>query len=108
MNVLKIDKTSVKQTTGDSTTDLMSQKTVTDELALKADQTELERLEQESIDRTFKTMRIGASGLTTLSPTTQYFTYRLNVINNIVLNIDLQRMIEQVGKTKSDRRIYIF
>ena len=32
---LKLDKTSVKQTTGTSTTDVMSQKAVTDELALK-------------------------------------------------------------------------
>ena len=58
------------------------------------------RLEQESIDRTFKTMRIGASGLVTLSPTTRYFTYRLNVMNNITLTIDLQRMIEQVGNAR--------
>ena len=58
------------------------------------------RLEQESIDCTFKTMRIGASGLVTLSPTTRYFTYKLNVMNNITLTIDLQRMIEQVGNAR--------
>lgn len=40
----KLDKTSVKQTTGTSTTDVMSQKAVTDELALKADQIELDQL----------------------------------------------------------------
>ena len=85
------------------------------DLALKADEADLvqlagevnqmindesARLEQESIDRTFKTMRIGASGLVTLSPTTRYFTYRLNVMDNITLTIDLQRMIEQVGNAR--------
>lgn len=40
----KVDKTSVVQTTGASLSDVMSQKAVTDELALKADQTELDQL----------------------------------------------------------------
>ena len=82
-----------KQTTGTSETDVMSQKAVTDSLALKDDTSD-------AIERHFKTLRIGASGLTTLSPTTSYATYRLNVIDNIIINIDLNRMIEQVGNAR--------
>lgn len=84
-------QTNVVQTTGTSETDVMSQKAVTDESA---------RLEQESIDRTFKTLNIGASGLVTLKPSTSYFTYRLNVTDNLTLNVDLSRMIEQVGNAR--------
>ena len=36
---LKVDKSSIKQVTGSSTTDLMSQKAITDELGLKSDKT---------------------------------------------------------------------
>ena len=100
LNDGKIDKTAVKQTTGTSTDDVMSQKAITDELALKADITYVGEKEDEAIDRTFKTMRIGATGLVTLSPTTSYFTYRLGVTGNITLTIDLQRMIEQVGNAR--------
>ena len=94
LNDGKIDKTAVKQTTGTSTDDVMSQKAVTDELALKADITYVGEKEDEAIDRTFKTMRIGAD------PIPHYFTYRLNVLGNITLTIDLQRMIEQVGNAR--------
>jgi hypothetical protein len=48
----------------------------------------------------FKTLRTGATGLVTLSPTTQYFTYRLDILGNTTLNIDLQRMINQVGNAR--------
>ena len=47
-------------------------------------------------EKMFKTLRTGATGLVTLSPTTQYFTYRLDILGNTTLNIDLQRMINQV------------
>ena len=48
----------------------------------------------------YKTLNIGTSGLITLSPTTSYFTYRLNVTDNVILNIDLQRMINQIGNAR--------
>ena len=51
-------------------------------------------------NRLYKTLNIGTSGLVTLSPTTSYFTYRLNVTDNVILNIDLQRMINQIGNAR--------
>ncbi len=51
-------------------------------------------------DALYKVLQIGGSGLVTLKPTTSYFTYRLNVIENMTLNIDLSRMIQQVGSAR--------
>ena len=76
----------VVQTTGTSETDVMSQKAATDNFA--------------TVDCIFKTLTLGTGGLVTLSPTTSYFTYRLNVLANVVLNIDLHRMIAQVGNAR--------
>ena len=63
-------------------------------------QAAIDKVEDEAIDRTFKTLNIGTGGLVTFSPTTRYFTYRLNVLSNLTLNIDLHRMIEQVGNAR--------
>ena len=79
----------VVQNTGTSETDVMSQKAVSDELDMKA-----------SLQSIYKTLNIGAAGMVTLKPTTSYFTYRLNITDNLTLNIDLSRMIEQVGNAR--------
>ena len=51
-------------------------------------------------DAIYKVLQIGGSGLVTLKPTTSHFTYRLNVTANMTLNIDLSRMIQQVGSAR--------
>lgn len=100
----KIDKTAVKQVIGTSETDVISQKGVTDitnEIISDLSDTNIQLDEVDEVATSnYKTLNIGSSGLVTLSPTTRYFTYRVSVLENMILNIDLQRMINQTGSAR--------
>lgn len=100
----KLDKTAVKQVIGTSETDVISQKGVTDitnEIISDLSDTNIHLDEVDEVATSnYKTLNIGSSGLVTLSPTTRYFTYRVSVLENMILNIDLQRMINQTGSAR--------
>ena len=55
---------------------------------------------QEIEESIYKTLTTGASGLITFSPTTRYFTYKLNILDNVTISVDLMRMISQVGNAR--------